>query len=213
MRHTTRDCPTPAAPLVPDRTPPRTGRPRPVRPFLRRFLHRFLRRGGSLLGGLLLLLPGCAGPGSGGGSGEFLRVALRDYRADARFELVSEGDTDRLKYYSKAREDAGRKFQTDEVMTALVEHLDDEGFSDFAQAGKAPTTGSNVLALSFEVEQGTVIRCWPIGSGSDPGELEHFKTCVRDFLDLYNVSQGFQAVRNPEGHDLLNNSTRQKTGR
>ena len=42
-------------------------------------------------------------------------------------------------------------------------------------------------------------RCWVYGAGSQLNELQAFDRCRKDFLELYQITQQFQAVENSEG--------------
>ncbi|MEW6074333.1 MAG: hypothetical protein AB1726_17290 [Planctomycetota bacterium] len=166
------------------------------------------RRRSLLLAALLLVLPplaaGCVSSGRAPG-GDRLRVTVLDYRKGRRFELVGESYGDRVEYYSRKRkqDDAARKYQTDAVMEALLEHLVDLGLDRYAQDGTAPRTGGEVISMAFEVEENGAVRAWPMGRGTPDEEKIQFTLCLNDFLDLYRETQAFQAIDNPEGHDLF----------
>jgi len=132
-----------------------------------------------------------------------MRATLLHYSQGARFELVGESTDDRTSYYSTERAEAGRKFQTDEVMVELIEHLDDEGFAEYGQEGRAPSSGGTLILLSLETEVDGTTRCWMLGKDAQVDEARAFKLCMKDFLDLYNVSQAFQIIENPEGRDVF----------
>jgi hypothetical protein len=129
-----------------------------------------------------------------------MRVTFRNYGQGARFELVGESHTDRVQYYSQARADASRKIQTDEVMDALIERLEDEGFVTHEQRGPAPDSArGGMITMSLEVARGGDVSHWAVGRGSDPREHQAFLVCMNDFVELYNLTQAYQTIENPEG--------------
>lgn len=157
---------------------------------------------------LLGTLSACASGGggaAGGGSVEAtaIRVTLHDYGAAQRLELASEGHTDRVRYYSEARHDASRKVQTNEVMQALVEELNRQGFARYGVAGRAPSSGSSVISRALEIETDGVTSVWAVGSGSATAidEKKAFHAAMAQFVDLYNLSASYQTIENPAGRD------------
>jgi hypothetical protein len=190
--------------------------------FRPRFLARFPVGLASRLGLICILgLLGTAGCASSSptddraseGSGDRIRVTLKDYRSGANFELVSESYMDRVEYYSRTRNSAGRKFQTDEILLALMEHLEDEGLSDHAQGGRAPSSGGDLITRAFEVERNGEIECWPVGRGSALAERKRFIRCTTDFLELYTVTQSFQAIDNTAGPGMFRSTPEPGTRR
>lgn len=159
-----------------------------------------------LLGVLVALMPaslaGCASPSgsSSARTGDRLRVTLKDYKSGAYWELVSESHTDRLEYYSTERTGAARKVQTDEVMDALIDELDAQGYDDHAQDGRAPSAGGEVITRALEVDENGDVTHWIVGRGVAPEAWQRFNVCVNQFLQLYNLSASFQTVRNDRGH-------------
>ena len=149
------------------------------------------------------LLAACSGTGAArdeGGEGSAVLVALRDFRSGESFELASESHTDRLTYYSGARSEAARKIQTDEIMSAFVSELERLGFDDHAQPGRAPSIASNdVIRWGIEVHDGAQSTHWLIGTGSAPADWSDFQKCRDTFLQLYNITVSYQAVKNESG--------------
>jgi len=41
------------------------------------------------------------------------------------------------------------------------------------------------------------------GPGTEKKEAQSFSVCMKDFLDLYNISEAYQTVDNPLGGDLF----------
>jgi hypothetical protein len=154
---------------------------------------------------LPVLLAACASPRSSGGEAGGARlVTLRDFRSGQRFELASESHTQRVSYYSDARSEAARKVQSDEVMAALVDELERQGLADHARDGRAPALESGgVLRWGLEVQEGERARHWLIGQGSGASDWQEFQRCRDTFLELYNVTVSFQAVRNEQGKDFF----------
>lgn len=174
----------------------------------------------ALVTGLLcasVLLAACSGTGTrasatGEDGGVRLCVTMRDYGTAQVFELASESHTDRLAYYSKVRNDASRKVQTDEVMELLVDQLDSDGYQRYAQPGRAPSAGGAALSRALEVEAGDVTSHWVIGGGSALEERKAFNTCLETFLGLYNVSASYQTVENPHGHEFFEHAPEAAAG-
>jgi hypothetical protein len=153
----------------------------------------------------LLLAAGAAGCGSTGkpARADKARVTLHDYRNGQRFELVGESHTDRVTYYSEVRTDAARKIQTDDAMAALLEHMDGKGLARYLKEGRAPRSAHQQLARAFEIERDGLTYHWAVGQRSSADERLAFNECVQPFLQLYNISTGFQTVENPRGPALF----------
>lgn len=151
-------------------------------------------------------VPSCASAGSEARSAapaERMRVTLRDYEAQQLFELVSESHTSRVEYYSAVRSDAARKIQTDEVVDALIDELEDRGFDDFAQAGQAPSRGNELVSRSLEIERGDKTEHWVVGRGSAADEQLRFHDCMLTFVELYNLTASYQTIENPSGGEIF----------
>lgn len=145
---------------------------------------------------LLPLAAGCASTGHG----KHLRVQLEYFgQRPQRFEIVSESYADRVAYYSEKRTDAARKFQSDEVMQALLDELDRRHLKRFQQPGRAPSDGRGVVKRAFEIERGGGVYHWSIGDGSEVDELQDFIECTQAFLQLYSSTPGYQTIENDEG--------------
>jgi hypothetical protein len=143
------------------------------------------------------LFGSCAAPESA--TGDRLRITLFDYVSGSRFEVVSESHSDRIEYYSSVRHDASRKYQGDRIVDAMIDELVDMGFDDHANGGRAPSGGSNVVTRAFEFQRGDRVDHRLVGEGSDAAEKQSFISCTTTFLQLYSVTQAFQAVDNEAG--------------
>lgn len=159
------------------------------------------------------LLSACASSGSASGS-DALLVTLRDFKSGKRFELASESHTERVDYYSDARQDAARKVQSDEIMVAFAEELERQGLAGHAQPGRAPTSGAgDRISWGLELEQGSTTRHWLIGKGSAPDDWQAFQRCRDTFLQLYNITVSFQAVQNESGKGFFEESAQTAGGK
>ncbi len=165
-----------------------------------------LRRSFALVASLICCACSASGPRSDPSSrnaDDRTRIALRNYDADQRFELVSESHTNRVEYYSQVRSDASRKIQSDEVMRALIEELQKQGFADFAQPGRAPSQGTEIVSQSLEIERGGETEHWVVGKGSAAEERERFRDCMLEFVQIYNLTASYQALENPDGSQIF----------
>ncbi|HEX6882688.1 MAG TPA: hypothetical protein VF530_04860 [Planctomycetota bacterium] len=177
------------------------------------------RRAGivSCLGLLALGLFACAGPGGGDGAGTKVLVTLHNYRIAQRFELASESHTDRVTYYSSARDDAARKVQTDEVMSAFLRELERLGLGTHARTGRAPSTATgDVIRWGLEVSSGERQVHWLVGTGSKAEDWQAFERCRDTFLQLYNSTVSYQTVENQSGKQFFDEraqASSQKGGR
>jgi len=149
-----------------------------------------------------LLLASCRSTGSGGERP--MLVTLRDYQNGARFELASESHSDPVEYYSDKREDAVRKIQTDEIMSAFLGELDRSGLGTHGRTGHAPELGkSDVVSWGIEVETPAQSVHWMVGKGSALEEWKQFQRCRDVFLQLYNVTVSYQTVQNESGKQFF----------
>jgi hypothetical protein len=182
-------------------------------PARRLFVPRALWRALALPASLLLHLAGACSSGGArtdeGGPVEKISVSLVGY-GPAPFTLVSESHTSRVELYSNERSDAGAKVLGDEVMRALVDHLEELGLDDHGEPGAAPAaSGGAAVVKAFNVEDDGERSYWPLTPAAGKAELEDFSTAVKDFLGLYNVTQGWQSVDNTLGGDYFD---RKKAG-
>lgn len=147
----------------------------------------------------------CSSPGSGRARGTHkVLVTLRDYRAALPLELASETHTDRVSYYSHERHDAARKVQTDPVMAALVDELDERGFESHAAPGTAPTqVRADVVRWALAIEIDGQAQHWLVGPGTQADEWKAFQGCRDAFVQLYNVTVSYQSVQNASGGGLF----------
>ncbi len=121
--------------------------------------------------------------------------------------LVNEAHTDPIELYSEIRTDASTKVTSNEVMVAMLEHFDEQGFNDYARQGFAPITSAGGAVQSFEVEgpQGTIF----LVNGPEvrePGR-KAFRKCLKAFLEIQEMTLQAQAVEYTDGADIFNNPT------
>ena len=163
---------------------------------------RFVSRALALL--CAALVPACGSTGSQSSSGgqRSISVELLGY-GSAPFILVSESHTSRVELYSEERDNASTKVLEDEVMQALVEHLDELGFDGFSRPGTAVAGGGSAISKAIQVEEGDQRAWWPLSPSAGESELKNFNTAVRDFLSLYNIAQGWQSVDNSLGGEYF----------
>lgn len=164
---------------------------------------RFVSRALALL--LAALPSACGSTGSKDSSGpaQQISVELVGY-GPSPFVLVSESHTSRVELYSEERDTASTKVLDDEVMAALVEHLDELGFAGYSRPGTAPAMGGgSAIAKAIQIENGDRHAWWPLSATAGASELKNFNTAVRDFLSLYNIAQGWQSVDNSLGGEYF----------
>ena len=126
-------------------------------------------------------------------------LRMVDYKTGARLELVNESHTSHLSQYSKVRNDPSRKVTTDEWMTGLIAYLDDQGWSKEVKPGNAPEMAQGSLGWSLQMvgPDGTSFIAAPVGvKGNQAKRLITMKTA---FIQTYNATPGFQAVRAQPG--------------
>lgn len=156
---------------------------------------------GPLLGALMAA---CAGPGARSKEPAAVLVSLRNFKSGERFELASESHTDRVTYYSGARQDAARKIQSDEIMQAFLEELERQGYGAHARPGRAPAIGtSDTIRWGLEVEGPAGELSWLVGANASPADWADFQRCRDVFLQLYNVTVSYQAVQNASGKEYF----------
>jgi hypothetical protein len=124
-----------------------------------------------------------------------LCVAYTDYRSAQKLELVNESHTGRVEQYSKVGETANRKVQSDDIVDALIEHLDDEGYSKLAQAGHAPAKGDGRWLWSLEIERASGTTYVAMPSGLSTEQKAPYRALWDAFLATYNATYGLQAVK------------------
>jgi len=146
----------------------------------------------------------CGSTGADGSSSHprEIAVGLVGY-GSSPFQLVSESHTSRVELYSNERKDASTKVLNDEVMQALVDHLDELGFDGYAHPGSAPSQTGGAIAKAIEVDEAGQRHWWALTAGASADELKSFNLAVRDFLGLYNIAQGWQSVDNSLGGDYF----------
>lgn len=138
-------------------------------------------------------------------------VQFRDFReGGASLSMANEAAVDRVDFYSKLRSDAGVKIGSDEIMNALVEVFEEEGFWDAARPGSAPTSmgateGGQPLHGVLSVEAGGKEGWITFRKGLAKDELKLFQTCSQAFIAIYNSTAGYQRIDNPDGDALFQN--------
>lgn len=133
------------------------------------------------------------------GPSQSVRLAVTDFRTAATFELVSESHTGYLEQYSTVRNDASRKVQDDEVMTALRAYMRERGYDRYARSGRAPALerGAKAWVLEADGPDGpTHALVTPSTSGDELQTLREIREVV---LEAYNRTQGWQAVEVKDG--------------
>jgi len=186
------------------KTPPCPERTRPARRLVL----------AALAGLALVLVPaGCASsarkPAAGGSP---IRVTWRDYRTGNLLELLSESHTSKVELYSEKRDSASVKVQEDRFMEGLLEFLELEHFAERAGAGRAPREGRELWTQSLEVERDGEVTHMAVGSRSPADDRLVFQRCVQGFIELYNATQAYQAVENPEGSYEFRSADRGRSG-
>ncbi|MBK7641485.1 MAG: hypothetical protein IPJ19_00305 [Planctomycetes bacterium] len=128
--------------------------------------------------------------------GDPLAVRFTDFRSNRRLGLLNESHTDPAGQYSEKRklEDSMNKIGHDEVVAALVERFEQNGFFKLAQDGPSPNAGGSAWTMTLEVERKAGRKHMSLGPASTPKEREVFNACSMDFVQLYSSILGLQAV-------------------
>jgi hypothetical protein len=131
--------------------------------------------------------------------GEPQAVRFTDFRSNRHLALVNESHTDAAEQYSQQRklEDSMTKIGHDEVVAALLERFESNGFFKVAEEGPAPQAGVGVWVMTLEVERKGGLRHLSLGASSSVKEREVFSHCNADFIQLYSDVLGLQAVQQP----------------
>jgi hypothetical protein len=135
-------------------------------------------------------------------------VELRFYQSGQTFELASVSHTDPVDYYSDPSHSAARKVQDDAVMEAFVRELERRGIARYAHEGHSPSSAAERVRWALEVEVDGASRAWVVGAGTPQAELSSFGECRDLFLELYNATQGLQAVKNQKGDAIFQKKDR-----
>jgi hypothetical protein len=174
-----------------------------------------------------LLAAGCAAPtrdGLGATGGSPARVSLQDHRTGGRLTLVNDAHLEhtgvtganaaerRAAYYSTTRRDAATKVTTDEVMDALLDHFDQEGFGSAALAGPAPP-GDAAVSQSLEVVVDGQARHMLGRRGMALEPARTFRTCREAFVALYNQTYQLQSVETRPGEPVFQSPAPPRGGR
>jgi hypothetical protein len=129
-------------------------------------------------------------------TGKPVRVKYVAYARGQNCEIVNESHTNPHEHYSKkvSLAQAYTKIQSDEVVQALLERLDDQGMKGRLQPGRAPELAVGSKAQALEVETDAGVRSWLVQEKSPQAERVAFLKCVKDFVELYNATNQMQAV-------------------
>lgn len=126
-------------------------------------------------------------------------LRMVDYRSGARFELVNPSHTTAVNQYSTVRSDPSRKVTDEAWMIGLVDYIREQGWSKDEKRGSAPTMAKDSLRWSLEMTGpgGTSFVAEPMDAKG--GQRTRLRTIQKAFLDTYNATNGFQAVRTESG--------------
>jgi len=131
--------------------------------------------------------------------GEPILLVFTDYRTGARMELANESHTDRIKQYSEQRSDANRKVQSDDLMDGLVAYLDDQGFSRDSTPGDPPYMTGGDLRWTLQIMRSSGESYVAESQTASTREKRRLRIYSKAFLDTYNATQGWQAVKIESG--------------
>jgi len=127
------------------------------------------------------------------------RVSLIQYGQVQRLNLVNEAHTDPVEFYSEERSSASTKITSNEVLAAMLDYFDDQGFSTFATQGYAPRQGATGERSSIEVETQGGVHHLMYAQGQSQEALKTFRECQLAWLEIYNLTQQAQVVSNSGG--------------
>lgn len=127
------------------------------------------------------------------------RVTLLAYADEFRVELRSESHTSPVEFYSARRSVADTKIASDEILLALVEYLDQNGFAEHASHGPAPTRAPNGVTRALEVEVDGSLRHILAGSGVPRESSVTLHALTRNVFDIFNKVQAFQQTDAEDG--------------
>ena len=143
------------------------------------------------------LFSGCASTSSTAASKELsapARVSFYDYRGEKSFVLVNEAHTDRVELYSKISDQASTKVASNEVMSALLEFLEDSGFDRQARSGAAPRT-SKVWQWGGEIETESGSVFVVVNEQTPTAEKKIFLDCYMNHVQLWSNIFQLQRVK------------------
>jgi hypothetical protein len=153
---------------------------------------------------ILSLLAACAAtPGASvDGVGAPARVTFSELRNGVTMTLVNESHSDPLALYSQVRNRPGPKVTTDEVMAAMLDHFEDEGWGRFASAGAAVAiTPETYQTLEVDSDGHTTHL---LNGPRTPEEARGaFRRCLLAFLQVQELTQQNQAVSNSRGTGIF----------
>jgi hypothetical protein len=126
-------------------------------------------------------------------------MTLVDYKSGARMELVNASHTDPVEQYSTVRNNAARKVQTDDLMDGLWGYLKEQGFERDSRAGRAPDKAVGSLRWSLQVQSPEGIAYVAEPEDASASARQHLRIFSKAFIDTYNATQGWQAVKVRDG--------------
>jgi hypothetical protein len=161
------------------------------------------RRALLLASSLLALLTSCLGPG--GSEGLSARITLRQSgdAGPAVFELRSESHTDRIDFYSTARDGASVKIMRDDLMAALLEGFEQAGYRNFAAPGKGPRDLAGGVRKVIEVERDGSVTHLSTALTSPPDRLGLMAELTLAFFGAYNSIKSYQTIESDDGTIFL----------
>jgi hypothetical protein len=127
------------------------------------------------------------------------RATLIQYGKVIRLNLVNEAHTDPVEYYSQARSDASTKVTSNELLAAMLDYFEDQGFAHHAREGYAPHSGTRGELLSLEVETEQGVQHLMYAEGQSKAALRAFVDCRKAWQEAFNMTQQAQAVTNAGG--------------
>ena len=147
-----------------------------------------------LLGVAGLVLTACSSTREA--EGTRARIALRQFTDNAdSYELRSESHTDRLEYYSSARDEANVKIMRDDLMEALLRGFDDAGYAEFARPGAGPQRApGDRLRKVIEVERDGTVTHVAMGLDSPRAEADLMRELVNGFFTAFNQIRSYQTL-------------------
>ena len=138
--------------------------------------------------------------------GEKCRIILHDARTGSHFVLVNEIFAPREAFYSRTREEAATKILSNDSIGYLLGRLESAGFSRYASTGEAPGAGGNGEAswlYAVTVARGGLARTALRRRGDPPEAATALAKMMQDFREVYDSTNQFQSIENPQGRDYF----------
>lgn len=166
-----------------------------------------------LLAVLAALLFSCAAPTGSSGretsdrhsleEGVPARVTFIEYRGPLRMNLVNEAHTDPVRLYSEKRATANTKVLSNEVMEAMLEHFEAQGFQRYAQSGFAPARPAQGDLQGIEVETGGETVFLVNGAATSAPARDAFRECRTAFLQIQQLTKQAQVVNQGDVREIF----------